>query len=650
MEIDPLGFQLEEVAARPENYVTSPRLVIPPLELAPEYRGAVLEAGPWGYWRFESIDAGATPNEVVGRPPLRVTGPLGLAGMGNRSVIFEESRAEKYLLMDGNWTPPGEPGYAVELWFCTARFGLAELAALFVPRGEKDYNPIFQLELTSQGPDWHLFRRVSIRFLHRWPPSLWGGDNLFFDHYALYSWHHVVSQVREDRMELFVDGKAFPPLSIRPERGIAPCQLIVGQLKPLPRRPDRGESRPFVGQIDELALYDRPLSAEEVQRHYALGTPGGEAVRPVIRPSPPLNPGRARPGAFSRPGPQAFLPSSLIPRPVNREYPMRRRGFTLIELLVVIAIIAVLIALLLPAVQAAREASRRMQCVNNLKQLGLALHNYESFNSVIPPCAVTVPTVTTGFNNFSMKARLLPQLEQSTLFNALNMSYEYNAVQNYTVSTTLVKALLCPSDANVPSPSPATGWPVYAYSNYPNNLGVMRIPSIDGPAYKLADAVEGTPIRFASITDGLSNTVIFSEFVMGQNAGGASRGKNVTWIITLAEPSTYDVPTFTQVATACQASTTYTDDQRGSRYLAHHCGYGGGYSHIQTPNKKACYYSDGSGHQDHTILNASSNHPGGVNVLLMDGTVRFVKDSVSPMTWWAIATTEGGEVISGDSF
>jgi prepilin-type processing-associated H-X9-DG protein len=81
-----------------------------------------------------------------------------------------------------------------------------------------------------------------------------------------------------------------------------------------------------------------------------------------------------------------------------------------------------------------------------------------------------------------------------------------------------------------------------------------------------------------------------------------------------------------------------------------HCGFGGGYSHIQTPNKKACYYNDGNGHQDHTMIGASSNHPGGVNVLFLDGSVKFVKDSVNQVTWWAVATKNNGEVVSADSY
>jgi prepilin-type N-terminal cleavage/methylation domain-containing protein len=126
-----------------------------------------------------------------------------------------------------------------------------------------------------------------------------------------------------------------------------------------------------------------------------------------------------------------------------------RSGFTLIELLVVIAIIAVLIALLLPAVQAAREAARRSQCVNNLKQLGLAIQSYGDINGVLPPTSATGFATGVKMNDFAMKVRILPFMEQATLFNALNQFLVYNMVDNGTATSTTVATFLCPSDGTM---------------------------------------------------------------------------------------------------------------------------------------------------------------------------------------------------------
>jgi prepilin-type N-terminal cleavage/methylation domain-containing protein/prepilin-type processing-associated H-X9-DG protein len=321
---------------------------------------------------------------------------------------------------------------------------------------------------------------------------------------------------------------------------------------------------------------------------------------------------------------------------------MRRRGFTLIELLVVIAIIAVLIALLLPAVQAAREAARRVQCVNNLKQLGLAIQNYNDTNGSIPPTS----NGAASSNDFSMKGRMLPFMEQGVLFNALNMSFTYGSVQNTTVSYAKVNGFLCPSDPNVPDPT-------WGNSDYPNNLGIIQIGGanglIDGPADRMAAASDGPTVTFSTIQDGLSNTVIFSEWVMGKNLAGAIPGPNVIYTSPVAQPTTYNQATFTATAASCQTSTTYFDDRKGVQWLNQLACRGGGYTHVMTPNTKACVFNDGL-HTDHTLTGASSFHPGGVNVLFLDGSVKFIKNSVSPTAWWAIATKAGGEVVGADSY
>ena len=352
---------------------------------------------------------------------------------------------------------------------------------------------------------------------------------------------------------------------------------------------------------------------------------------------------------------------------------MRRRAFTLIELLVVIAIIAVLIALLLPAVQAAREAARRSQCVNNLKQLGLAIANYESSNGALPPTGVISPSGSPSqpVGTFGMKPRLLAFLEQQSMYNALNISFNpvSNTGQNDTVLTLQVNTLLCPSDPNSPTDLytmvNGTGTKQIGFTNYPNNIGTIAANTgnvFDGPAYimgapTLPGGVQGGTVTMSSITDGTSNTVMFSEWVKGRGDQTTTIGVPLHQIFTatIAYPSNYTTYVSPAVySQACQTSTKLSvaaQNTKGTIWSNYKCGHGGGYSHLSTPNLKACMFSnDSDATQGRTLVGASSYHPGGVNVVLIDGSVRFIKNTVNPQTWWALATKAGGEVISADSY
>jgi prepilin-type N-terminal cleavage/methylation domain-containing protein/prepilin-type processing-associated H-X9-DG protein len=325
----------------------------------------------------------------------------------------------------------------------------------------------------------------------------------------------------------------------------------------------------------------------------------------------------------------------------------RWRGFTLIELLVVIAIIAVLIALLLPAVQAAREAARRTQCVNNLKQLGITIQNYHDVNGSLPPTADGSATNT----GFALKPRILPFMEQVAAHNAINFMIPYSYPQNWTILTLTLNTLLCPSDGNIPSgASTLNGMSQQVgYTSYPNNIGTFAQNNgglLDGPAWILGGSL-GPTVALNAITDGLSNTAIFSETLRGR--GDTSFGRYQVYTANIANSAATPL---SKLYTACMTAPTTTSAYTtvGNTWTDNNCGKGGCYSHIMTPNSRSCWFSNTTLSKNWTMLDASSNHPGGVNAAFLDGSIKFIKNSVSQASWWAIATKAGNEVISADSY
>ena len=361
----------------------------------------------------------------------------------------------------------------------------------------------------------------------------------------------------------------------------------------------------------------------------------------------------------------------------------RCRGFTLIELLVVIAIIAVLIALLLPAVQAAREAARRAQCVNNLKQLGLAVHNYISANDCFPQLMTNIPNASTSplasviQRPLSWAVSILPGLEQQGLYNSTNWCYGATEPQNYvTVTYTKLSTLVCPSE-NLSGPL------IPSWSNYAGNVGgPSTFQAYSGTIVVMANDSKGAPggtnnvsgpIRLSAVTDGTTNTGLFSEKLCGLSSttqqvfAGTPDARRVTFQLT--SPITSNNGNLAQaqaVYAECKNLPRTNLPPAGNNQLNGMLWSGSrwntirevAYMHAMTPNGAGCQpvgTSDGiinpyyAGVFD-TWITAGSNHSGGVNVCMADGSVKFIKDSIAAPTWWALGSRSQGEIVSSDAY
>jgi len=350
---------------------------------------------------------------------------------------------------------------------------------------------------------------------------------------------------------------------------------------------------------------------------------------------------------------------------MQRTQSQKRSGFTLIELLVVIAIIAVLISLLLPAVQSAREAARRAQCINNLKQLGLAAHNYESANGSFPMGDAPGRDIGGGLmrQNWGQFVALSQFIEQGNVFNMINQSIGIYYAANSTASGIGLATLWCPSDAEVATTkypgAPGDGWddsPIpMRYSSYAGNGGPHPVRTWEMPAgsspstwnkgmfYHNGNPGTGViqpPVRFQQITDGTSNTFLFLESTYTKAAAfdkkNGGDGYGPKW---------------------------WTAGGNGDTLIA--TGFAPNYFKAYTPGSN---YTRG----DNYISTSNSFHPGGVNTCFADGSVRFIKDSIQswaapPVSmvavgrtgytlnapygiWQALSTINGGEVISADAY
>jgi prepilin-type N-terminal cleavage/methylation domain-containing protein/prepilin-type processing-associated H-X9-DG protein len=353
---------------------------------------------------------------------------------------------------------------------------------------------------------------------------------------------------------------------------------------------------------------------------------------------------------------------------------MKRYAFTLIELLVVIAIIGVLIALLLPAVQKVREAANRAKCANNLKQMGLAVHNYESAFGTLPPGAGPLPTHDMDWANdsrASVQALILPYIEQSNKYNQFDFTYEINNdAHNLQARSQDIAIYLCPSDPSTAAFEVEPGAPAPpGRSNYFGNVGANAYSgNLDSATAGLFNFESNykvhlkngqlISVRIADIIDGTSNTAMFAE-VKRSNAATFDKPRVDLWDAIEFRFSPFGSPPADLVPPmTCNNPMGNALRYTGLKYYRNLMTTSV-YTHTMTPNstggdcidltpRNSPPPGDGGAAYLAAHIAARSYHNGGVNVCFADGSVRFIQDGIDLTTWRALGTRSGGESSTGN--